>query len=432
MSAYIESTSPSACTSLTSNKPKVVPLDDFERASVPSPLIEIHRRLRQGGHDAFLVGGCIRDYLLGLSPKDFDTATDAKPEKVRKLLPRAFIIGRRFRLVHARRGDTTYEIATYRKEPPSIKSPRANHGMSPENTYGNQREDAFRRDFTINALYLDLRRKEVIDYVGGIPDLENRVIRSIGSPDERFQEDPVRMLRAARFAAKLSFSLDPKVKSAIEANKHLLDHVSRARMRDELTKLFLTGHGVASYQAMMELDLLSTVFPQHKAATPMIQQAMIESDERFGSGHKLSAAYLFAVMLWHTYSERLQALEKEHGAGANAGELRQHACFDVFQLTRGYVSLNRESQQFILSIFTLQNRLEQKRNIRRTLDHPRVRAAIHLLALRAKVKEIDPTLVAWWKKRQPDRVSDRPRKRRSDRFDRRSRYSNRRIKSARN
>ena len=123
-----------------------------------------------------MVGGCIRDYLLGLTPKDFDTATDAKPEKVRKLLPRAFIIGRRFRLVHARRGETTYEIATYRKEPPTFKSPKGRRGMSLENTYGNHREDAFRRDFTINALYLDLRRKEVIDYVGGLSDLQARVI----------------------------------------------------------------------------------------------------------------------------------------------------------------------------------------------------------------------------------------------------------------
>ena len=411
-------------------KPKVVRLDDFERDLVPAPLVELHRQLRRGGYDAFLVGGCIRDYLLGLSPKDFDTATNARPEKVRKLLPNAFIIGRRFRLVHARRGDTTYEIATYRREPPSIKATKNSGRMSEENTYGNQREDAFRRDFTINALYFDLHRNEVVDYVGGLRDLENRVIRSIGPPDKRFQEDPVRMLRAARFAAKLKFSLHPHVTSSIHTNKHLLSHVSRPRMRDELSKLFLTGHGAASYQSMTELNLLSSVFPQHKAANPMIKQAMLESDERHAAGHKLSPAYLFAVMLWHIYADRLHALEKEHGANVNAGELRQHACLDVLQSTRRYVALNREAQQFILSVFVLQHRLEQKLNIRRSLDHPRIRAAIHLLSLRATVGEVDPTVVSWWEKRQPAQTASRPRKRRSTRNYRRRRSTKQDLKSA--
>ena len=406
---------------MTSRKPKIVKLDDFESDSVPSSLIEIHRRLRRSGHEAFLVGGCIRDYLVGLSPKDFDTATDARPEKVRKLLPRAFIIGRRFRLIHARRADATFEIATYRKEPPSIKSTRNRRGVSPENTFGNQREDAFRRDFTINALYLDLHRKQVIDYVGGLNDLRDRVVRSIGPPDERFKEDPVRMIRAVRFAAKLDFSLDSDVTSAIHANKQLLRHVSRPRMRDELTKLFLTGHGVASYRVMTSLNLLQSVFPQHKAASSMIKYAMVESDERYASGHKLSGAYLFAAMLWHFYVDRLRALENEHGTNSNIGEIRQHACFDVLQMSRQYISLNREAQQFIRSIFVLQNRLEQKHNIGRTLDHPRIRAAIHLLELRANSDEINPSLVDWWKKRQPARKVDRTRKRRSKRDDRRSR-----------
>lgn len=413
---------------MTRSKPKIVTLDDFDRDSVPAPLIEIHRRLRQGGHDAFLVGGCIRDYLLGLSPKDFDTATDARPEKVRKLLPRAFIIGRRFRLIHARRGDTTFEVATFRKEPPSIKSPQNQRRISPENTYGNQREDAFRRDFSINALYLDLRRKEVIDYVGGLKDLKDRVIRSIGPATERFQEDPVRMIRAARFAAKLGFSLDAEVTSAIQTNKHLLGHVSRPRVRDELTKLFLSGHGVSSYQVMTDLNLLGSVFPQHRAASSMIKLAMIESDERYASGHKLSGAYLFATMLWHLYADRLQVLENERGADSNTGTLREHACFDVLQMSRRYVSLNREAQQFILSIFLLQNRLERKQNVGRTLDHPRIRAAIHLLELRAKSGEVDPSLVDWWKKRQPARKVDRKRKRRSNRDYRRSRSNKRQLK----
>ena len=412
---------------MTARKPKIVPLDDFDRESVPSQLAEIHRRLRRGGHDAFLVGGCIRDYLLGLTPKDFDTATDARPERVRKLLPHAFIIGRRFRLVHVRRGDATYEIATYRKEPPSIKVSKSARRFSPENTYGNQREDAFRRDYTINALYLDLSRNQVIDYVGGLRDLRDRVIRSIGPPEERFKEDPVRMLRAARFAAKLGFSLEPSVTAAIHANKKLLNHVSRPRMRDELVKLFLTGYGAASYRAMLKLDLLTTVFPQHEAARPMIEQAMVESDERFASGHKLSPTYLFATMLWHFYSDRLLKLEAEHGEHAQVGELRQQACHDIFQMTRRYISINREAEQFILSIFALQVRLERKRNIRRTLDHPRIRAAVHLLALRAQTGEVDPNVVTWWEKRQPPRDAKRPRKRISKQNRRTSRNEKRRI-----
>ena len=201
-------------------------------------------------------------------------------------------------------------------------------------------------------------------------------------------------------------------------------------MKDELTKLFLTGHGVASYQAMLDLNLLASVFPQHKAADSLIRQAMVESDERYASGHKLSAAYLFAVMLWHFYKDRLRSLELEHRTNMNVGELRQHACYDVMQMTRQYVALNREVQQFILSIFSLQSRLERKSNVKRTLDHPRIRAAVHLLELRAKVGEVDPTLVEWWKQRQPARKADRPRKRRSNRDYRRSRYGKRQPRLA--
>ena len=385
-------------------------LGDFSKDVVPPAIAEIHRRLRRSKFDAFLVGGWIRDYLLGFEPKDFDTATDAKPEQIRKVLPNAFIIGRRFRLVHAPRGETTFEIATYRRVPPTNKSTQRGRRFIPDNTYGTQREDAFRRDFTINALYFDLRRHQIIDYIGGLADLDAGIIRSIGSPDERFQEDPVRILRAARFAAKLDFSLDSAVVAAMHAHKHLLRHVSRARMRDELAKLFLTGHGAASYQKMREFDLMPSVLPQHPRAIPMIEHAMVEADERVAAGHKLSTFYLFAVMLWHPYCECLAQRVGEDDNHENIAELRYQASREVFKKAREHISLNREAEQFIFSLFSLQNRLEKKRNIRRALDHPRIRAAVHLLRLRSQVGEVNPKLVAWWEERQPPRENKRKRR----------------------
>ena len=411
-------------------KPKIVTLSDYGKKRIPSALLEILQRLRKSGHDAYLVGGCVRDYLLGLKPKDFDVVTDATPPQIRNLIPRAYIIGRRFLLVHAHRGNTTYEIATYRKEA-SAAVRKHGHGSrfyATQNVYGDQRQDAFRRDFTVNALYFEPRRKRLVDYVDGLDDLEQHVLRSIGPAEERFAEDPVRILRAARFVAKLQFTLHEDVEAAIHVTKPLLRDVKRPRLRDELTKLFLTGHGVASYRTMRELDVLPHVFPQHPEADAMIEQAMVESDERIAEGRKLSPAYLFAVMLWHFYVDELKRMELAHGKDLDIQALRQLACHDVVRVAKQHVSINREAEEFILSVFAMQPRLERKRISKKTLAHPRLRAAVHLLALRAKVGDANPKVARWWEERQPP-SSSKKRKRKPNRR-RNARRNKRRIEFA--
>ena len=383
------------------NKPERIKLDDFDRDLIPLPLQEIHKELREAGHRSYLVGGCVRDYLLGLTPKDFDSATDARPKRIISVIHRARIIGRRFLLVHARRGRWTFELATFRKAPRTGSDEPDT--FAEENTYGNHAQDASRRDFTINALYFDLRTHEVIDYVDGLQDLRDKRLRSVGPADIRFQEDPVRIIRAIRFSAKCDFTIDQEIQQAISDHRQLLGEVSGARLRDELTKLFLTGHGLQSYQLMLDFDLMSYVYPHDPEGIELIEQAMLESDERYHAGEKLSPAYLFGVMLWNRYADYVAECQSEQEDRSNLHIFRQQAFSHVMRLANANININREAQKFIFGIFQLQARLENKKNVKRTLDHQYIRAAIHLLVIRSKVGEVSPSLAAWWLKRQPPR-----------------------------
>ncbi|MYD43678.1 MAG: polynucleotide adenylyltransferase PcnB [Gammaproteobacteria bacterium] len=415
---------------MTTREPVVYTLDDFDDEIIPYPLWDIFRRLTEGGHDALLVGGCLRDYLVGRTPKDFDTVTDAHPTRIRELVPKSKIIGRRFLLVHAKRRGTKFEIATYRKDPSAVQKQRAAaRGHKAQNVYGNQAEDAIRRDFTANALYFDPIEHEILDYVNGFEDLRNRVLRSIRNPYESFAEDPVRMLRAARFAAKLDFTIDPGDVEAIAANKELLQNVSPARMRDELSKMFLTGHGEASLAKMQELDLLSEVLPNLTAdADDLIEQAMIESDARYEGGHKLSTAYLIAVFLWHDYVETFEIMRGEADGQLTLGQISADACHTVIRRAREYVAINRESTDFIVGIFRLQYALETKRSVRRVLQNRYIRAGVHLYSIRALVGDADPETAAFWQECQPSREEAQRRRhaarmsKSSQRRDRRRRY----------
>lgn len=386
---------------MRSKKPERIKLDDFDRELIPPALRDIHKQLSDAGHRVFLVGGCVRDYLMGLTPKDFDSATDAIPERITTLIRRSRIIGRRFLLVHARRGPVRFELATFRKKP-RLTFGEPNR-LATENTYGNQAQDARRRDFTINALYFDLRTHEVIDYVDGLHDLETKQLRSVGPADTRFQEDPVRIIRAIRFSAKCDLTIDLEIEQAISDHRQLLGEISLPRMRDELTKLFLTGHGLKSYHLMLDFNVMSYVYPHDDDAIPLIERAMQESDDRFNAGEKLSPAYLFGVMLWKQYSDEIAVLEAEAKGRGNLHDIRQQAFSHVMRLAKRNISINSEAQIFISSVFTLQRRLENKKKVRRTLDHRYVRAAIHLLTIRSQVGEVPESLAEWWQKRQPPR-----------------------------
>lgn len=390
-------------------KPTRLKLEGYNEDHVPEPLLEALTKLRKSGHDALLVGGCIRDYLLGFTPKDFDSVTDAKPEQLIKILPRTRIIGRRFRLVQLRARREIYEIATYRREAHSslLKRYLKSHGAMADNAYGNQNQDAFRRDFTINAIYYDPHKREVIDHVGGLKDIEDRVLRCLGPADVRFHEDPVRILRAARLSAKLDLKIDDEVLEAIQVHKSQLRNVNRPRLRDELLKLFLTGHGESSYQALQRMDLLGFVFPQHPECEGMIIQSMREADERIASGFNATPAYLFGTMLWHIYADELRALQAGSRRRGKASLKRDRACKNTIQKARDYVAISRNYMDFIAGMYSLQPFLEHKNATDKVLGHPQLRAAVHLLNLRAAAGEVSQNLVKWWESRQPPRRTRR-------------------------
>lgn len=403
-------------------KAQVTRLKRYDQSRIPSPVFDILKRLRKGGHDALLVGGCVRDYLLGLPPKDFDIVSDALPEKIKKLLPRSRIIGRRFRLVHVHRHDGIYEVATYRREGSNAKRRifRRPQIVPFQNSYGTQYEDAYRRDFTINALYFDPSNRRLFDYVGGLDDIENRIIRSIGPAHVRFTEDPVRILRAIRFAAKLGLDLDPEVSAAIEAIKPLLKEVKRARLRDELVKLLSTGHGTASVAVLREYDVLNFVLPLHEETRELLDQAMIESDLRVQSGRKVSVAYLLAVLLWRDYCHEIEHQRDVLSNDTSDHDLRMLAFLAVVDNAAQHIDIPKAMRRFILEIYSVQPRLERARYNKKLLERPRIRAGIHFLNLRATVGEVSYELVEFWRRYQPEsrkrqtskvRRSNRPRKR---------------------
>jgi poly(A) polymerase len=251
------------------------PQHPISRSSISENTLKVLYRLHKTGYRAYLCGGGVRDLLLGRRPKDFDVATDARPEEIRRVFRNSRVIGRRFRLVHVFFGDEIVEVATFRREPPpEEQAGDEDEGLliTSDNTYGTAREDAFRRDFTINALFYDIADFSVIDYVGGLADLDQRVIRAIGDPDVRFQEDPVRMLRACEFAGRLGFRIEPRTQEATHRQRRELDKASPARLTEELVQLLRCGHAGRAFQWLHDLGLLEVLLPE--------AYAMVAASER--------------------------------------------------------------------------------------------------------------------------------------------------------
>jgi poly(A) polymerase len=260
----------------------------ISRRDIDPDALKVLYRLHQAGHAAYLVGGGVRDLLLGLRPKDFDVGTDAHPGQIKKLFRNCWIIGRRFRLAHVRFGPKTIEVATFRRQmPPEPQSPEAEAAPHvSDNTFGTPEEDAFRRDFTVNALFYDLATFSVIDYVGGLEDLESRVIRSIGDPNVRFLEDPVRMLRAVVLAARLDFSIDPPVLAAIERHREAITLAAPARLMEEHFKILRSGASDRVFRGLAEIGLLEYIAPQLIGATASFWESLGRLDayrRRFAS-----------------------------------------------------------------------------------------------------------------------------------------------------
>ncbi|UNM95335.1 polynucleotide adenylyltransferase PcnB [Ignatzschineria rhizosphaerae] len=360
--------------------------------------LTVINKLNSAGFNAYLVGGGVRDLLLGLAPKDFDIVTDAHPSEIRKVFRNSRIIGRRFRLVHVVFGREIIEVATFRSNDAGDKSKHYQTNddgfVTRDNIYGTIDEDAMRRDFTVNALFYDVRDQTIIDYCGGYQDLQNQTLRLIGDPTDRFMEDPVRILRAVRFQAKLGFKIDQALLPPIAEHRQLLESVSPARMYDEVLKLFLTGHGEKSYHSMMEHELFGILFPlTYKALKAqgfpdehLLLKSLKNSDARAKQGLTSSPYFVYASLLWAPFMERFESLV---AGGMRYSDASKMAIDDAFKVQHQITVIPRYVREFIEDLWVFQFRLQAKviRSPKRLMEHPRFKAAYDFLLLRAEANE---------------------------------------------
>jgi len=363
-------------------------------------------RLKDAGFQAHLVGGGVRDLLLGREPKDFDVATDATPEQVKEVFRNCRLIGRRFRLAHVHFGREIIEVATFRAaQPEPDPDHQTDAGMIlRDNVYGDIEDDALRRDFTVNALYYNIEDFSVIDYAGGVTDLDAGVLRLMGDPETRYREDPVRMLRAVRFAAKLGFIIERGTEQPIWELGELMADVPPARLFEEVLKLFMSGHGAASFEKLRHYDLFAQLFPDTDAALAeqeqefphtLVLQGLLNTDARVQDGKPVTPAFLFAVLLWEPVRLRALALQAQDLAPYPA---LQQAANEVLDRQLQHVALPRRFSTPMREIWALQSRFDATKGKRpaRLLAHPRFRAAYDFLLLRAQAGEAEQSLADWW------------------------------------
>lgn len=355
--------------------------------------------LQAAGHQAYVVGGAVRDLIAGVPPKDFDVATDATPEQVIACFRRARAIGRRFRIVHVMHGRETVEVSTFRSA--SDAETDETGRIVCDNIFGVQRDDAMRRDFTINALYYDPSTQIVVDYHHGVADLKQKTLRIIGDPATRYREDPIRMLRAVRLSAKLGLDLDPAARAPIRALAPLLENVPPARLLDELLKLLLSGHAIECIDRLREEGLHSGVLPlldsmlANPAGARFLRTALSATDQRVQAGKSVSPGFLFAALLW----QQLVEVWTEHQAdGTPPQPALVSATHAVLEQQSEALAITRKIASDITEIWLLQPRFLQRSGRRpfRLLEQPRFRAAYDFLLLRAEAGELDPELPEWW------------------------------------
>jgi poly(A) polymerase len=405
--------------------PTIVPRDrhGISRRNVSEPALKVLYRLNKAGYEAYMVGGGVRDLLLGREPKDFDIATDARPEEVKRLFGNCRLIGRRFRLAHVRFGNDVVEVATFRAlagQEPDEPDEEDDDGRRPDrdiddtgrilrdNVWGSLEEDAFRRDFTVNALYYNIADFSVVDYVGGVKDLEDGKIRLIGEPEDRYREDPVRMLRAVRFAVKLGFRIERSSEKPLRKLAPLLADIPAARLYEEVNKLFLAGFGVQTFEMLRATGLFGQLFPQTEAALAKEEQgfpmmfvirALENTDERVAADKSVTPAFLYAALLWEPVRLRAKALEQR---GMSDYEALRAAGDDVTDAQVQRVALPRRFSVPMREIWELQTRfaITQGKRAQRFIQHPRFRAAYDFFVLRAEAGEVDKKLAAFWTEAQ--------------------------------
>ena len=378
-------------------------LSSIEESAISINASKVISRLQDHGFQAYLVGGCIRDLLLRKTPKDFDIATDAHPEEVRELFRNSRIIGKRFRIVHVRFGREIIEVTTFRG--PHADEYDENHSDSGmtlnDNVYGTFEEDVFRRDFTMNAIYYEPQGKEIIDLADGTADIESQIIRTIGDPASRLREDPVRMLRAIRFQAKLEFGLESDLQSSIRSLGYLIQDVPPARLFEEVLKLFLSGYGTAAFDAMLENEIYGWLFPDSKrsmennATEKLVRLALTSTDQRIAKKMPVTPAFIYAAILWYPFVDEKQRLEQE-------GEIKYAAAHEaannVISKQQLFTSIPKRFSGPMREIWFLQSRLPSRFGQKpdRTMEHKRFRAAYDFLLLREQAGEKTEQLGEWW------------------------------------
>jgi len=386
--------------------PVIVPRAEHEisRKQISQHALKVLYTLKDAGYEAYLVGGCVRDLLLGHEPKDFDVATNASPEQVNGLFKRSRLIGRRFKLVHVRFGREVIEVATFRAPPEATNHVDSQGRIVQDNVYGTLEQDAWRRDFTINALYYNIRDFSIIDYTGGIKDLNAGLIRLIGDVETRFREDPVRMLRAIRFVAKLGLRIDEQTEKGVFSWGVLLKDIPPARLFDETLKLYLSGNAAVTHELLCHYHLFDYMYPQTAALLheeqdgyprTLLMKALENTDRRIEANKPVTPAFLFAALLWEPVRQRTQLLMANNMPEIPA---MQRAASEVISDQVQQVAIPKRYSIVTREIWTLQPRLSKRQGKRafRTLTHPKFRAAYDFLALRSDAGEPLNELVEWW------------------------------------
>jgi poly(A) polymerase len=401
-----------------SRQPRIVPFSvhGVARGRISPCALRVTQTLQEHDFAAFVVGGAVRDVLLSREPKDFDVATDATPEEVRALFRRSRIIGRRFRLVHVMCGVETVEVSTFRggvSEDTEGARLADEHGrILRDNVFGSQEQDATRRDFTLNALFYDPASQDIWDYHGGVDDLRKRRLRMIGDPDQRYREDPVRMLRAVRLAASRGLEIEPRSRKPIRALAKLLAHVPPSRLFDEMLKLLLSGHAVEGITQLRKeglhhglLPLLDVILEQ-PLGERFVMLALQTTDERIRSAKPVSPSFLFAALLWH---EVLAAWKSVEGGGINTIPALYQAMDQVVHAQSEQLAIPRRFSSDMKEIWALQPRFLQRAGQRpyRLLQHARFRAAYDFLLLRCESGELDAAIGEWWTRFQRAGESER-------------------------
>lgn len=454
----------------------------IDRRDISDAAIRTCEGLHAAGYDAFVVGGAVRDLLLGRHPKDFDIATSATPEQVRGVFRRSRIIGRRFRIVHVMFGPETIEVTTFRgaggdanagtieevvseaaaektsarleadadeaddfeepsrsrRRPRDARDARRNLATGPksqadehgrllrDNVFGNQQEDAIRRDFTMNALFYDPEREEVWDYVNGVPDIQKKRVVMIGEPAERYREDPVRMLRASRLAGKLGFTIDPATEAPIATMAPLLENVPSARLFDEMLKLLLSGHSLLCIEKLRALGLHKKLLPaidsllENPDSRAFVIAALNQTDARIAADKSVSPSFLFAALFWFPMLHRQRELLAK---GIRPVQAMHEAMDDVLDEQRKALAIPRRYDPMVKELWVHQPRFMQRSAVKayRVLSHPRFRACYDFFELRASVGDAPKDVADWWEKFQiasdPDREAmflpdDEPKKKR--------------------